>query len=93
MPSLSVASDRTEPIVMTKGSTKKPNTAIDESVLDEIFGAFITAEINPTERLFAILANGSGWTVASVKDHYKVRLREQTGTDDDPLMLPPPQIG
>jgi hypothetical protein len=66
---------------------------LTEPNLDEIFGAFIDAEQNPSDGLLKGLATATGMTEAIIRSQYVSRYRLRTESDDDPFGLPPPRVG
>lgn len=67
--------------------------AMSTKVLDEIFDAYIDAEVNPSEATLKALAEAVQTTARNIRDHYVSKYQERTGNGDDPFGPIAPIIG
>ncbi len=66
---------------------------MSEAVLDDILRQYIDAGNNPSQQVLAALAQATGRTAAIIKEHYTIRYKEATGSDDDPFGPVMPIVG
>jgi hypothetical protein len=71
----------------------KPPAKTPKEIVDGILDKLIDAEINPSDDELEWFAKQlGGMTPDIMKDHFRARYRNQTGTTDDPFDLPPPEM-
>jgi len=63
-------------------------TVLNETLLNEIYDAFIDAGLNPSDNLLTALAEAAGMTSTMARQQFVARYKQQTRTDDDPFAPP-----
>ena len=61
---------------------------LTEKLLNEIYDAFIDAEVNPSDDLLGAIAEAAGLTPTIARQQFVSRYKQRTDTDDDPFAPP-----